>query len=474
MLKLERHSPLSALEQTIPKLGHSAVKLKNLVVITLVGAGIAYGGLKGYIHYKVKKQVDRMVAAAMPFADIDYGSIGSDLRGRVMVKDLVIYPSGVNDAVKAEQLTIITPGLEYLLNGSDSLKQGELPERMGIALTGARLNLKGRLTEMLEQVEAAQLGQQPDEGIACNLSGNFLTAQYRELGLDELVFDTRFSFERGLTASQLVFKMDYSIRGIEQAELTITLDGLGTSVMGLALASPQLQRVAISYRPDAEFSRQTLEHCAGKQGIDVQTFVNALFERSDEDYMHDLGFVPGPGIRAAMQELTRHAGELSVVAQPASTLDLKTIHLYKPQDWPDLFGLIVKVNGKEVSDLSFTLPDIDLSQGDEPMASFKLPGLDFFRPQEQAAPTPAQTGKKPGISRSASGRPRYRIVARGEVNDLVGQTVRISTTDGKRRSGRVISIRNGIISLEMRMHGGTLSTRVPVVKANKIEVLERG
>ena len=452
------------------------MKLKNLVVIALLVAGVTYGGIKGYIHYRVKKQVDRLVELATPFAYIEYGSIGSDLQGRVMINELVLYPRGVNDAVKADKLTVTTPGLAFLLTGSDAVKRGEFPERMGLALRGARLNLNGRLAKMLEQAEAAQLGQQPREGIACGLSSHFVTAKYRELGLEELVFDTEFSFERGVTASQLVLKMYYAIRDAEQAEFTITLDGFGSSLMSVAVARPQLGSVTMNFRPDAEFSRRTLEYCATKQGVDMQTFVNGLFEQSDEQYMRDLGFVPGPGLRTAMKELMQHAGELSVVAQPTSNLDIKTVHLYKPEDWPDLFGLIVKVNGKEVSDLSFSMPGIDTTQqGDKQSAAFSLPSFDFFNQEkEQSTRRTAKTDKTSKITRSSSGRPRYRIVTRGEVSTLTGREVRISTIDGKRRSGRIIGVKNGVISLEMRMHGGTLSTRVPIATTGKIEVLEHG
>jgi hypothetical protein len=454
-------------------MGNAAMKLKNLVVFMLLAGGVAYGGVKGYIHYKVKKQVDQLVATATPFANIVYGSLGSDLQGRVMVNDLVVYPRGVNDAVKVDRLTVITPGLGFLLTGSDSVKRGELPERMGIALQGAHLNLKGRLAEMLQQAEAAQLGQQPLQGIACGLSSKFITAQYRELGLDELVFDTEFSFERGLSASQLVFKMDYTIRDAEQAGFAMTLDGVGNSLMSVAVARPQISSVTMNFRPDAEFNRKTLEYCAGKQGVDVQTFVDGLFEQSDAQYRRDLGFVPGPGIRAAMKELMLNAGELSVFAHPDSTVDIKTVHLYKPEDWPDLFGLIVKVNGEEVSDLSFSIPGFDPAKpGGEPPAAFSLPGMDFFNRQEQSASVQAK--KTTRAVRSSSRRPHYRSVTRGEVNTLVGREVRISTVDGKRRSGRVISVKKGVISLEMHKHGGTLSTRVPVATAGKIEVLERG
>jgi hypothetical protein len=454
------------------------MKLKNLIIFVLVGVGVTYGGVKGVIYYKTKQQLDRMVAAAAPFADIEYGSIGSDLQGRIMINDLVVYPRGVNDAVKAEQLQIITPGLEFLLTGADSLKSGELPRRMGVALVGARLNLTGRLVEAMEQAEAAQLGQQPVDGLACSLSGNFITAQYRELGLDELVFDTEVSFKRGVSAGDVIIGVHYALAGLEEAEVSVTLSGLGNSVMGIALASPQLKSVTVNYRPNAGFSRKTLADCAARQGVDVQTYLDQLFAQNDEQYLQDLGFVPGPGIRAAMKEMMQHPGELKVFAQPTSTLDMKTVHLYKPEDWPDLFGLVVKVNGKDVSDLSFSMPDPDPAQGDEQAAALGLPGLAFISPGSPAEQTQdrQQVQQRPADTspQRSAGTPRYRVVPRSDVPQLVGKDVRIYTVDGKRRSGRVLNVKNGVISLEMRMHGGTLSTRVPVSTAGKIEVLDRG
>ena len=138
--------------------------------------------------------------------------------------------------------------------------------------------------------------------------------------------------------------------------------------------------------------------------------------------------------------------------------------------------MFVKVNGKEVSDLSFSMPDIDhTKQGKKPSTAFSLPAIDLLRQEDrQAARLPAKTKKMSKAVQSSSGRPRYRTVTRGEVNMLTGKQIRISTVDGKRRSGRVLSVKNGVISLEMRMHGGTLSTRVPVATAGKIEVLEHG
>ena len=57
------------------------MKLKNLIIILLIGAGTVYGGLKGYIYYKVKKQADILIASASPLVEIEYGSIGFDVYG---------------------------------------------------------------------------------------------------------------------------------------------------------------------------------------------------------------------------------------------------------------------------------------------------------------------------------------------------------------------------------------------------------
>lgn len=450
------------------------MKLGKLLVFVLVGSGVAYGGLKGYIHYKIKKQVDTLVASAAPFADIEYGSIGSSLDGAVNVDDIVVYPRGVNDSVSIEQLRLITPGLEFLLNGSESMRSGELPERMGMQFRGARFNLKGRLAQLLEQAEAGQTGRQPSADQPCALNRAFATAQYRELGLSELVFDTDFLIERGLTPSQMVMKMGYSLHGVEQANFTMALEGMGDNIMSVALATPLLKNLTVSYKPDADFGRKTLDYCAGLQGTDVPSFISQLFDNSDEFFAAQLGFVPGPGIRAALREFMESQGEVRIAAQPNSPLDMNTIHLYKPEDWPNLFGLMVTVNDIEVSDLSFRMPEQKSGAQDAETTPFKFPSLAMLDPRKNRETAATQAVAKPAQAKSRNGRPRYRTVDRKEVAQLVGKNARISTVDGKRRSGRVLSIRHGVISLELRMHGGTLSTTVPIARTRKIEVLDQG
>jgi hypothetical protein len=450
------------------------MKVKNLLVFVLLGSGLVYGGLKGYIHYKVKKQVDTLVAAAAPFADIEYGSIGSTLDGSISVEDIVLYPRGINDPVRLDRLRLVTPGLDFLLRGAESMRAGELPERMGMELRGARLSLNGRLVQALEEAEVSQSGLQPSPEQLCSLSRTFLTARYRELGMTELVFDNDLQIERGLSPSQVVMKMVYSLRGVEQGEAAVTLAGVGNDVMSVAVSTPRLHSVSISYRPDPVLARKALDYCAGLKGTDVPGFITQLFDNSDDWFAEQLGFVPGPGIRAALRQLMENPGELRLRAQPHSPLDMKSVHLYKPEDWPDLFGLIVTVNDTEVRDLSFRMPLREASEARTKSSAFQFPALALLERNRRQESPEATAAVKRAQSETPSGRPRYRQVNRQEVAKLVGKTARISTVDGKRRSGRILSVTNGIISLQLRLHGGTLSTEVPIARARKIEVLETG
>ena len=47
---------------------------------------------------------------------------------------------------------------------------------------------------------------------------------------------------------------------------------------------------------------------------------------------------------------------LSIKADPPTPLDISTLHLYKAEDWPRLFGLEVHIDDVAVNDLSFRYP----------------------------------------------------------------------------------------------------------------------
>lgn len=445
-------------------------KLKNTLLLIIILGGSTYGGIKGYIYYNIKKQVDNFAKMALPYATFDYGGIGSTLEGTIILEEITFRPNGINDVIQIDKLKLITPGLSTLLGGAESIKRGEFPKKAGLSLQGIHINLSGELVGMMVKAEAKAMGYQPEKGLACSFSQAFMTEQYKELGVNELIMDAKVKIERGANSQSIIFKVLYALRDIEEYEVQFTMDNPQSIMVGMMGGpfTPPIRSVSLSYRPDPGFNQRAILYCAKLKGVSVKEFIGQLINQSDEDYMRDFGFVPGPGIRSALQGILINADELRIVALPGESLDLSTLHLYNPKDIPDLLELLVTVNGKTIDDLSFTLPTLSDTSGES--ASLKLPMLDMIRSATQAN-TPS-TIKPEAKQKEKVKKLKYHTVKPEDLKYKIGREAYIETVDGKTRAGRIESIENGIISLQIRMHGGTITSHIPISKAAKIEVQE--
>lgn len=447
------------------------MRFRNLIIYLLIIAGLVYGGLKGYIFIRAKQQLDTLITAVAPFVYIQYDSIGSKLDGTVFVEKTAINPRGIDDTATIERVSIKTPGLMFLLAGDKQISQGDLPERIGLEMQGVRIQLDGAIVKKLEQVQAQRPNNQPSEGLLCTLSRDFITAQYRQLGLKELVFDSQYMIERSAAPSEVDMTLRYVLHGIERGEFKVTLAGVGTSVNSVNNKMPLLKNMKFVYRPNAEFVNQALEYCSKRQDTDVATFMEQLFNKRDADFAEELGFIPGPGIRDALKRLVQDQGELRIFAYPVSPLDVTTIHLYKPEDWPKLLGLSVYVGETQIDDISFQLLNKAGKSGATSFFEFlglagKTAAEKEALAKEQAALAEAQKKLK------KKRKPGFRVATKQEIPQLQWKDVRIKTYEGKLREGRILSVRDGVISLEKRTRGGTFSTKVYVGAIEKIEVYE--
>ena len=430
----------------------------------LLLAGLAYGGLKTYVYLNVKRQLDALIAAAAPFAYIQYGSIGSTLEGVIHISDISANPRGVDDTLTIKNLNIITPGPMFYLQGEQSMRTGEIPGRFGVQLQDMRVSLNGSMIRMLEKAQIDRSGVKPSAEDACSLSQAFVTAQYRELGYRELNINADMMLERANAPDKLHVSMQFALENIERGNFEITIADVGSSVYMSKGATPKMERLEFNYIPDQRFIKRRIEVCSQRMNIAEDAYVNLLQEKSDSAYAKELGFVPGPGLREAISKVVTGGGGVHVVSHPASPLDITTLHLYKPQDWPNMLGLSVSVNNVEITDLSFEIPK--QQGGGNPFFSFAKAG---------GAKTDDAGGKnaREKVVQKKPMRPGYYKIPIENLGNLVGKNVRITTYEGKRREGVVLSVEDKIIFLERRIRGGTFSTRVYIGAIDKIELYRK-
>ena len=351
------------------------------------------------------------------------------------------------------------------------MRKGEMPERLGLNIQGALVRLEGSLVNLLEKAESEQTKKQPVVGAVCTLSHAFITAQFRELGIKELVTDWNLIMERGSEATEIKIDVQVQLRDIEKYSVAMILEGFGNSLSQVSVAVPRFKQLKLSYTPDPKFIANRLQYCSQREGVDSSEFIDRLYNADDDYFANAIGIIPGPGIREGLKKLAQGPGGLQITANPLTPIDISTLSLYKPEDLPNLFGLSAAVGDMTITDFSFRFPKDTSKESQSRSSLLGLPSI-FGKAAEKDQKLKGERNTKSSPSKRSEKAidSRYRVVSVKELSALVGKDVKIITTGGMRRSGQIIGMDNQVVSLEKRTRGGTFSTQVLLEQIQKIEV----
>lgn len=443
------------------------MKITHLVAGIAVAVGLVLGGVKGYVHYQVKSTVDDTLDMARLFVDVQYKDLDTDLSGSATLFGISIFPNDFPENFAIDALTLRGPDLDFLLNGfENSAQRGELPQQLELDMRGLHLRTDGYFLSTLEKSmqEVGKLLRMESDG--CGLGILFGYQDFKALGLSEILMNMRMGYRFSDTSPGMELLFDYSAGG-ESAHISIGLTQVSRSLGAARGGMPKLREMKIHFRPDADMTRKVVEHCANTRGIDTATYLTQLIEEPDAQYMLHLGFVPGPGLRAALHDLLRDPGEVHIQIRPYEPVDVSQLVLYSTEQMPDLLMLSVSVNGRPIEDLSMS--SLDLSEMVDPVALKNLEDGDIWlehfgiqRPQTASSTATTQNSKV------TTG--QYAAVERNELNKHIGKPVRILASGGRKRSGILLKLHNGVATLEERIYGGTLTSRVALGDIKKVEV----
>ena len=129
------------------------MKVKTLLMVPIVLAAVGYGGTKAYIYFSVKSELDNLVEKAAPFAEISYGGISSDLRGKLVVTDFSVISHAGGERMQIETIELAGPGPGFLFDLSGGFKTGDPPRNLSLGINrlsvpadqgfGANFKVKG-------------------------------------------------------------------------------------------------------------------------------------------------------------------------------------------------------------------------------------------------------------------------------------------------------------------------------------------
>ena len=444
---------------------------KNIVAVIALIVLLVYGGLKGLVYYKFKDAVDSTSAQMRIFATLRYESISSSLLDNsVTIHKVSILPTGFEDSINVDEITLQTQSLSYLLSGLDSIRGsgrgGEFPERLNITMNGLKIDLYGSMVDKLEQALSQLNGIIKDKiQTACGSKLYLGPAEYRDMGYDILDSNLRFAYT--FATDGINVAMDWSTKDMASATLKMKMSGPSrASTMAMISNPPQLEELTISYH-DLSYTQRSNEYCT-KQGKynNVEDYIAAASNQDDAAYALQWGFVPGPGIKQAYKDFLANPDNIKVSIRPPKGFNQNTIGLYKAEDMVSVLNLEIIVNDKPVRDLSFAFTPAESTSDagtvvsiQERLKNFKtLLGQKEIKPVEKAKPE----SKGPA--------PRFHQVKMSQLKPLIGKQARVYTKNNQIRRGTLTGLSAETLNVTQQVHRGEFTMNIDKTNVKKIEV----
>lgn len=419
----------------------------RVFVTLLLLAALAYGAVKGWMHYRVAQAMDDLALQATGRAEITYRDIDTELSGVVWVRGINVLPEGAPQPLHIDAVRVSAPDPTFFL--WDKGEQGDMPPRLRVDVMDVRVGLDPAL---LDTLQPAQLpgGAGP---AACSPGGDTDPAVLRDIGVEQLLINAAMSYDYQESERRLDAHLEFDVQGIERVEADMVLGDVAPGSLGKGAANmesiPTLVGASMNLRIEPEFAKRYLAACAERRGLDVAAYRDTLVDETLAQ-LSRVGLQLGSGLRQAMQTYHRDWGDLRVSLEPPAPLNPMMLLFASPSDWQRTLGMKVAVNRVPVSDMSFDL---------------RPPNADELAVMmgEQPPPKPV----KP--------RDRYRYVYRDipatALAQHLGAEVRLELRgDQPERSGVLVAIGGGEARVEQRLHGGKITAHVSLDDIARVQV----
>jgi hypothetical protein len=307
--------------------------MRNLLV-TLVVLGVGgYFGAKLYVQYKVAQDLDLVVKQARPFVEVEYGDVVATMSGELRVEGVKVRMPQFVDGFTIESVGVQTPGFLYLL-GFDERKL-EMPEHLGIALTGIRVDADADFMRQLDDLQASPAADvELTAADKCATSHGYTPGMLQRLGYHELVADVNMGFRRQRT--QVVMTFGVAVEDMYDVDVELAFEGMTDPTAMVRGARPMLAGGRIDY-VDRSLNSRIMKHCAEQQ-VSPQDVLAAQL-REAHTLARETGMELDELILQPYTDFLLGKPRFTLISAPPRPIDLTQLNLYKPSDVPNLLNL---------------------------------------------------------------------------------------------------------------------------------------
>lgn len=403
------------------------------------------------MHWHVTQKLDQLILDAAPRAIIDYDDLDTSLAGRIDIHGISLVPVGQQDAFNINRISIEGPdAFAYLLNSNSFTGEPGAPKFLNILIKDLNLDLTPSLVENIDEDYQFSLQQEgQDISAACGGEGNMSLGILQDMGLDKLSADGRLFYRYVEKEQVLRASIELEVRDIQSMSMELTLGNITPHALKYgAPGMPWLNELRLKLNTVPEFGSKVSDYCAGKAEMTVAEYQ----EHAAGMFLHNLeknGIELGLGLESAVRSYYKDWGEIDIVLEPPTSLNLMTLVLKPPSNMEQALGLQVAVNNQLLTDLSFTLQESAKLFVSEP-----------------------QTGKKATIRK-----PKYRMVWKSitpaDLLQYQDRAVKLYVTDRPVREGVLKGLDGDRVLVEQHLDRGKFTAHVPRKSIYKAEARVR-
>ena len=321
------------------------MRIKNILISIIMVGLIGYGGLKFYMYYQAKQDIDALLAPARAFMDVRYDQISSSVFGPVGIKGLRFTFPQLNETITVGEFKLLAhDNIGKMMNGA-------LPSRLRFQVMDLHFNL--RLLDKIQQrakLEAQRRGQaypQPREATPeivtrlgyqelYNRSNDWQALGYEEVNLD-VDFDLQFNPDTREARLILHEDMDDAGNFVIDFSLTDLSSSLTSAVLGV-----KIKEMKLAYTDDGYVDR-LLKTYADENKMDLEAYRKLVAAKFEKDIAAKKIKLSADSIKSIKRFIENPKG-LVVTAYPYRPVSIESIKHYKPGDVPMLLNLQARLD----------------------------------------------------------------------------------------------------------------------------------
>lgn len=415
--------------------------IKKLVLLAVLAFGAGIAG-KIYLEMKMQERLDSYIAAAAPFAKIEYQGINLDRDGGVNIQGLMVSPvlSG-NGTNSIANLRLSSADRWFFIAMTLGFADEKIPESLSVALEEVELGILSSqyLASLMAEINSEFSAQvAPSCGEVQYLSA----PDWNQMGYGRLAFDMTFNYDYSSIRSALEFSVETNSPDMGDARIKFILGGIPmlTPAVAMSASNPSLQLVEVDYT-DLGYTRRMVSYCSKKMNMSVVDFIDREVGREDEYYLAAWGVVPGIAIKEAYREYLLKPKSVNFAMYPSEDFQFADLFLYAAKDWANLLKMSLLVNDRAITPLEL---------------SRKVGGV---APVEVDVPVEAVSTEM-----------EFEEVNKKELGNYIGHEVRVHSINGRVREGVLEAIRDGNIEMINNAYGQEIGISVSVFSTERVEV----